>query len=47
LEYNNKTIIHMYISIMLKTIDQITGHKITLEGVDDLLNSLNAAKTNP
>jgi hypothetical protein len=37
----------MYISIMLKTIDQITGHKITLEGVDDLLNSLNAAKTNP
>jgi hypothetical protein len=33
----------MYISIMY----QITKHKITLEGADDLLTSLNAAKTNP
>jgi hypothetical protein len=37
----------MYISIMLKTVYQIIGHKITIERVKDLLTSLNATKTNP
>jgi hypothetical protein len=36
----------MYISIMLKIMNQIIEHKITLEEVDDLLTSLNAAKRN-
>jgi len=36
----------MYISIMLKIMNQIIQHKITLEEVADLLTSLNAAKRN-
>jgi hypothetical protein len=36
----------MYISIMLKTVYQITRHKIKLERPDDLLTSPNAVKKN-